>query len=187
MYVHAFSPSEHKIIKWTLYPYCELWLIQLWEIQLCVPCLSWTMFILTWEHTDLIPKTLQPQSKSLTFALPASWEASFSSKFCGTITCFSYTEIIQLIKSRQGHELAFPHRQSRPDWTRHLQLKYLTDHVLLGSSLKYWWCSPQVAVGIMFPYAFIPQHTQYSKNTILFERDIANLSDLELSSTIHVT
>lgn len=39
----------------------------------------------------------------------------------------------------------------------------------------------------MFPYAFIPRHIQYSKTTILFERDIANLSDLELSSTIHVT
>lgn len=33
----------------------------------------------------------------------------------------------------------------------------------------------QAAMGIMFLYAFIPQCIHYSKNPILFERDIANL------------
>lgn len=34
---------------------------------------------------------------------------------------------------------------------------------------------PLAATGIMFPYPFIPQCIQYSKNSILFEKEIANL------------
>lgn len=57
----------------------------------------------------------------------------------------------------------------------HLQWRCLTAHASCWVPLTNAGGEAPAAKGIMFPYAFIPQPIQYSKNPILFERDIANL------------